>query len=63
MPSFWILFVGLLVLLFLYGDAAASGGVKITPEKAAAVKYSAWPHWSTIEPADSRIRVLWIDQD
>jgi glycosyltransferase involved in cell wall biosynthesis len=63
MPIFWILFVGLLVLLFLYGDAAVSGGVKITPEKAAAVKYSTWQRWSTVEPADGRIRVLWIDQD
>lgn len=63
MPIFWILFVGLLVLLFLYGDAGVSGAVKITPEKAAAVKYSSWASWSTIEPADGRIRILWIDHD
>lgn len=63
MPIYWILLIGLIVLLFLFGDDRVSGGVKITPEKAAAVKYSSWPKWKTLEPRDDRIRILWIDQD
>lgn len=63
MPIYWILFIGLIVLLFLFGDAPSSGGVKITPEKAAAVKFSSWGRWKTVEPRDDRIRILWIDQD
>lgn len=62
MPIFWLLF-GFIVLLFLFGDVSAHQSTSITPEKAAAYQYSKWPIWTTIEPADNRIRMLWILHD
>jgi glycosyltransferase involved in cell wall biosynthesis len=33
------------------------------PEKAAAIQFNTWPRWQTIEPAGTRIRILWILHD
>lgn len=63
MPLIWLLLIGTLMVLLLYGDVRARESRHITPEKAAALGYAKWPRWKTIEPTDSRIRVLWVDQD
>lgn len=63
MPLVWQLLLGLLLILLLYGDVRARHSPYISPEKAAALGFSKWPVWKTIEPVNSRFRVLWIDQD
>lgn len=60
---YWLIIIGLLVVLLLYGDTRSRQSIYFTPEKAAALGYAKWPMWKEIEPADNRIRMLWIDQD
>jgi len=61
-PWWWLLW-GLLVLVVVLGDIRARDSILITPEKAAALDFNAWPRWTEVEPADSRIRMLWILHD
>lgn len=63
MQSIWLLLIGLVVILILFGDAQATQTLYISPEKAAAIKYKTWPTWQTIEPPEDRIRMLWIIHD
>jgi len=63
MPYIWLFLLGVLVILLLYGDTRSRQSIYFTPEKAAALGYAKWPMWKEIEPADNRIRMLWIDQD
>jgi len=63
MPYIWLIVIGLLAILLLYGDTRSRHSILITPEKAAALSYAKWPMWKEIEPPDNRIRMLWIDQD
>jgi glycosyltransferase involved in cell wall biosynthesis len=63
MATVWILLIGLLVVLLLYGDVRASARRRLTAEKAAEWEWSKWPVWSDVEPRGDRIRVLWVDQD
>jgi len=63
MSSLYIVLLGLLLVFLLYGDMRARQNTPLEPEKAAVLKYEKWPTWKTIEPPDTRIRVLWVDQD
>jgi glycosyltransferase involved in cell wall biosynthesis len=63
MPVFWLLLVGLIVILLMYGDTRARHSIYIAPEKAAAIQYNKWPAWKEIEPPEERIRMLWIIHD
>jgi glycosyltransferase involved in cell wall biosynthesis len=58
-----VLVVGLVVVLFLFGDTRSRRSVHISPEKAAAIEFSKWPTWTTVEPPDQRIRILWVLHD
>jgi len=55
--------VGLIVVLFLFGDARSRRTVYVSPEKAAAVEFNKWPVWTTVESPDQRIRMLWVLHD
>lgn len=63
MQIVWLLLIGFVVVLLLFGDAQASQTLYISPEKAAAIKYKTWAIWQTIEPPEERIRMLWIVHD
>lgn len=63
MSTWWWCLWGLLVLLFVLGDAKARDSVPMTPEKAAALDFDAWPKWTEVDAPDSRIRMLWILHD
>ena len=63
MPLVWLLLIGTLMVLLLFGDSRSRVRNMLSPEKAAALEYAKWPRWKEIEPLDNRIRVLWIDQD
>jgi glycosyltransferase involved in cell wall biosynthesis len=55
--------IGLLVVLLLYGDTRSKESPYLSPEKAALLEYSKWPRWTTVEPAESRKRILCINPD
>ena len=61
MGHIWLI-IALLIVYILFGDARAHEDIYISPETAAALSYTKWPRWTDIEPADTRIRILWIDQ-
>jgi len=63
MPYIWLILVGLVMVLLLFGDTRARNSILITPEKAASLEFNKWLRWSEIEPPDNRIRILWFDQD
>jgi glycosyltransferase involved in cell wall biosynthesis len=63
MPVLWLLIVGLIAILLIYGDIRARQSIYIAPEKAAAIQYNKWPTWTEIEPPEERIRMLWIIHD
>lgn len=63
MPYVWLFFIGLIAVLLLYGDVQSRNSVHISAEKAAAIEYKKWPIWTTVEPAESRIRMLWVLHD
>jgi hypothetical protein len=63
MPIVWLILVGFIVVLLLYGDVRARQSIYIPPEKAAALQYNKWPQWREIEPPEERIRMLWIIHD
>ena len=63
MPLVWLILVGFVVVLLLYGDVRARQSVYMPPEKAAALQYNKWPVWQEIEPPEERIRMLWIIHD
>jgi glycosyltransferase involved in cell wall biosynthesis len=54
--AIWIVLIGVIVVALLYGD------MRGTPQHVTATD-TRWSHWTSIEPANGRIRVLWIDQD
>jgi glycosyltransferase involved in cell wall biosynthesis len=62
MPYVWLLLLACLVVVLLFGDVKARHAVRITQDKAAAIHYKTWPTW-TLEPSDTRIRMLWIIHD
>lgn len=59
----WLLLVGLVVILLLFGDTRSRHSIYIPPEKSAALQYKKWPVWSTLDPRGERIRMLWILHD
>ena len=63
MPYFWVILISLVALLLLFGDTRSRNSLFITPEKAASIEYNKWPIWTEIEPADNRIRILWVLHD
>jgi len=48
-------------VLLLYGDIRARQGAFLSPEKRALLQYDKWPHWTVVEPRESRKRVLCIN--
>ena len=63
MPLVWLILGFFIVILLILGDAYSRNSIHIKPEKAAAIQYNTWPRWQTIEPAGTRIRILWILHD
>ena len=63
MPLVWLILGFFIVILLILGDAYSRNSIRIKPEKAAAIQYNTWPRWQTIEPAGTRIRILWILHD
>lgn len=63
MNAGWWCFWGILILLLLLGDTKAKNAVYMSKEKAAALDFDTWPKWTSVEPPDSRIRMLWILHD
>ena len=57
------LLIGLLVVLLLFGDVRSRQSPYLSPEKKALLKYDKWPRWKTVEPAESRFRILCINPD
>lgn len=63
MPSIWLVVLGLLVVVLLFGDVRSRHSIYVSPEKAAAIEFKKWPAWTDVEPAEKRIRMLWILHD
>lgn len=63
MPLVWLILGFFIVILLILGDAYSRNSIHVKPEKAAAIQYNTWPRWQTIEPAGTRIRILWILHD
>jgi glycosyltransferase involved in cell wall biosynthesis len=57
------LLLGLLVVLLLLGDVRSRQSPFMTDEKKALLKYDKLPRWTTVEPAESRYRILCINPD
>lgn len=55
--------VGLLVVLLLFGDVRSREAPFMSPEKRALIQYDTIPRWTTVEPAESRKRILCINPD
>jgi glycosyltransferase involved in cell wall biosynthesis len=62
-PLVWLLFIGFIAVLLIYGDVSAKQSMYVPPEKAAALQYNKWPVWREIELPEERIRMLWIIHD
>ena len=59
----WLILASLFIIILLFGDTRVRQSIYIPPEKAANIGYNKWPIWKEIEPADNRIRMLWILHD
>ena len=63
MPPIWLVLLGLLVVVLLFGDVRSRHSIYVSPEKAAAIEFKKWPSWTAVEPPGTRIRMLWILHD
>lgn len=63
MKLVWLLLIACVAIAILFGDVRSRHSVYLPPEKSAAIQYTKWPMWTTIEPPDNRIRMLWIIHD
>lgn len=57
--KFWFFIICLIVIVLLFGDKQ----FEYKPRNENKHDWSKWSLWREIEPPDTRIRILWIDQD